>query len=604
MLDSLRRFQVFAIAVALMGTLSLSIFTSWTGAGAASPNSPRGNRLTSAEDKPALYVDGAQPMGPRTYAVVRGGGFTPGERVQLRWSPQVQTTKRVLVLADGTFQTIVTTPALAREYTITATAGRQRASATLTVALPGSTATPTRTATNTPVPPTATNTPASPTATATNTPPGPTATNTSLPPTATNTTVPPTATNTHTGPTATPTATNTPTGPTTGPTATPTRTNTPVTPTATATLTNTPVPPTATATHTNTPVPPTATPTATATLTVTPTPGLPDRLMVGYYPIWVPQTGYSAASIDYSAVNVVAHFAVLPAANGSIVYPDWGAFPDASVVSSAHANGAKVVLVVGGAGWEATTGFSAMASSPGTRATFVANLVALVNAQGYDGVDLDWEFPVTATERTNLTQLVTELRTALGPDKIISLATPGSNWFGQWFDLVAMAPYVDWYGVMTYSFAASSWSDVAGHNSALWSTDELSLDSAMDYYLGRGIAKSKLLIGLPFFGERFDGASLPGDSLANRDGGLMDYSNIAGLIGNGWTKVVDSVAGVPYLTKVGSPGFITYEDAWSIGLKCAYLDAEGFRGAIIWHLGEDRVSGSQPLLTASRACLD
>lgn len=166
-----------------------------------------------------------------------------------------------------------------------------------------------------------------------------------------------------------------------------------------------------------------------------------------------------------------------------------------------------------------------------------------------------------------------------------------------------MLPYIDWYGVMTYSFAAASWSDVAGHNSALYSSDELSLDAAMTYYMNRGVPRSKLLFGIPFFGERFDGASLPGDSLANRSGGLTDYSVIAGLIGNGWTKVADNFAKVPYLTRVGSPGFITYDDAWSIGLKCDYLGTSGLRGAIIWHLGEDRVGSTQPLLDASRACL-
>jgi chitinase len=324
--------------------------------------------------------------------------------------------------------------------------------------------------------------------------------------------------------------------------------------------------------------------------------------MVGYYPIWMPQAGYAPAAIDYSAVNVVAHFAVLPRADGTVNYPDWGAFPDPSVVNGAHANGAKVVLVVGGDAWEATTAFSAMTANATARAAFVRNITALVNAQGYDGVDLDWEFPFNGTDRANLTLLVRELRTALGSSKILSLATPASNWYGQWFDLPSLTPYVDWFGVMTYSFAAPSWSTEAGHNSALYGVGELNMDAARLYYLGRGVPNSKLLLGIPFFGERFDGASRPGDALANRNGGLVDFSVIAALVNNGWTRVQDTVAGVPYLTRIGSPGFITYDDAWSIGLKCDYLNQKGFRGMIIWHLGEDRAGSSQPLLTAAGAC--
>ena len=113
----------------------------------------------------------------------------------------------------------------------------------------GATATPTRTATATTVPPTATRT----------------ATATTVPPTATRTATPTaTATRTATPTTVPPTATRTPTATTVPPTATSTATVTTAPPTATRTPTATSVPPTATATATVTTVPPTATRTPTA----------------------------------------------------------------------------------------------------------------------------------------------------------------------------------------------------------------------------------------------------------------------------------------------------------------------------------------------------
>lgn len=579
------RFQFLFAAALIAGVIGMSFHM--TGANAAGD--------------PTLTVQGAQPVGPGTYIIVKGTGFVPASTVKITWLPSGVAERDVIAQADGSFSTVLTTPASGGAHTIEAVSGTLRVTVPLTV-IGGSAPQPTATAT-----PTKTNTPLSSSTVVTST-----ATKTSTVLTSP-TVVTSTPTKTNTPKPGTPTKTSTPTKTATR-TATPTRTpriatNTPTRTPAIGTNTPTRTPIQATNTPTRTPIAPTSTPTNTPVATPTPggtptNPGsLPDRLMVGYYPIWMPQTGYTSANIDYSAVNVVAHFAVLPGPTGSVIYPDWGAFPDQSVVTNAHNNGAKVVLVVGGAGWEATQNFQAMSANATYRANFVRNLVALVNQQGYDGVDLDWEFPTTSAERANLKSLVIELRAAMGPDKYLSLATPGSNWFGQWMDLQGMLPYIDWYGVMTYSFAAASWAPVAGHNSALWSPDELSANAATDYYISRGVPKSKLLIGIPFFGERFDGASKPGDQLANRNGGLTDYTQIAALIGNGWTRVWDATAGVPYLTKTGGGGFMTYDDAESIGLKCAYLDTKGIRGAIIWHLGEDRVGGTQPLLTASRACL-
>jgi len=51
----------------------------------------------------------------------------------------------------------------------------------------------------------------------------------------------------------------------------------------------------------------------------------------------------------------------------------------------------KLLASVGGGG-AGTASFSPMASNPSSRSNFVSNCVALTD-QGFDGIDIDWEFP-------------------------------------------------------------------------------------------------------------------------------------------------------------------------------------------------------------------
>jgi len=408
-------------------------------------------------------------------------------------------------------------------------------------------------------------------------------------------------------------------GGTVPPTATATAGQAPPSPSPTATWTATATPPaaaTSTPTRTPTAVPPASptpsrTPTASPAPSATPPPGPTGRRVVGYFPLWARNSGYTEQNVDFSVVTHVAHFAVIPLGDGRIQVPTWGPFPDTALVSRAHAAGARIVLAVGGADAESTSGFAAVTASPSTRQTFISNLLALLNAYGYDGADLDWEYPATAGQRSAYVALVRELRAALGSARSLSITVPASDWFGQWFDVAAMVPYLDWVGDMTYDIHGPGWSGHSGANSPLYSTAAdaqleggaaLSVDSSRAYYLARGVPAAKLLLGLPFYGVRFDGATGMYQPLTNTNGGQMEYQQIAGLIGNGWTAYRDTAAAVPYLVRNGGSGVISYDDATSIGAKCSYLSAQGLGGAIIWHLGQDRLGSGQPLLAAARGC--
>ncbi len=332
------------------------------------------------------------------------------------------------------------------------------------------------------------------------------------------------------------------------------------------------------------------------------------RLVVGYFPSWAHLLGLRAQDVDFGAITHLAHFSATPRPDGTLDLPASGGSPSPELAALAHQRGVRLVLVVGGFGDALTDGFARLAADAGSRRALAANLAALLDAHGYDGVDLDWEYPADAADRANLTALVAEVRAALGPDHSLSLAVPASAGLARWYDLRALAPYVDWFGVMTYDLYAAAWSEHAEHHAPLYSTEQpgrgatVSVDSARAYYMGRGVAAERLLIGLPFYGQRYDGADDLRAELTNPAGGPVDYRDIVPLIGNGWTLRREAAAGVPYLRRDERPGVLAFDDPESIEAKCAYVAGHGLGGAIIWHLGLDRIAGEQPLLQAARAC--
>lgn len=97
-----------------------------------------------------------------------------------------------------------------------------------------------------------------------------------------------------------------------------------------------------------------------------------------------------------------------------------------------------------------------MASSSNNRQTFINGLIKFMDTYGFDGVDLDWEYPAAddrggvAADKENYVALVKDLKSAFGTDYGLSVTLPTSYWYLQHFDLESMQDSVDWFNFMAY----------------------------------------------------------------------------------------------------------------------------------------------------------
>lgn len=319
------------------------------------------------------------------------------------------------------------------------------------------------------------------------------------------------------------------------------------------------------------------------------------EIVVGYYPSWLRST-LPAQRMQYQNLTHICHAFVWPDVNGNLkmdynfVYPDLNA--------SAHENNVKVLLSLGG--WGNSAGFSPVAADSVKRETFIDNLIQFLEKYNYDGVDFDWEFPNTAADRKNLTHLVLELRdrfNAQNPQWLITMAIGTGHWKGQWHDYEELVKYVDWFNAMCYDFHGS-WSSHSGHNAPLFQPpgdNDGAIDVGMKYLtVTRRIPKDHLTIGMPFYGREFNSPALY--SAFTGTVTEMLYSQIAPKLNSDWTYHWDNVASVPYLTNPENTKIITFDDTASIRIKCDWIIDQGYRGGMIWALGQDLVGGQQPLL--------
>ena len=135
-----------------------------------------------------------------------------------------------------------------------------------------------------------------------------------------------------------------------------------------------------------------------------------------------------------------------------------------------------MLVSLGGWGWDKQ--FASIVSKPDAEDRYVKSVLAIVDENDYDGIDLDWEYPDTEKEVVGFERLTRRFRKeldAIGARKgrpmfvtMAASANPGTlKWLGKEFLLETM----DWINVMTYDFTGD-WTNYAGHHSPLFASSK------------------------------------------------------------------------------------------------------------------------------------
>jgi chitinase len=317
------------------------------------------------------------------------------------------------------------------------------------------------------------------------------------------------------------------------------------------------------------------------------------KVVLGYYPSWK-QAAFDVAKIRWEDLTHINHAFTKPDAEGNLIVPPDYLYPE--LVAAAHARGVKVVMSMGG--WENCDGFAPTAADPAKRQKFFGQILDFCKTNGYDGVDIDWEFVSNAEERENFTAFVKELSARLkaqSPPLLLTAAVPSDGYWGQWIAYEDLAADFDFISFMTYDYHGE-WTDHAGHNSPLYSCEADacgSVDATFNYALSRKIPKEKIVLGIPFYGRSFEAEGLYKKATKY---GYYGYGETAALEEMGWRYNWDFCAQVPYLRSPDGYTILCFDDMRSVYRKCRYVLDKGVAGVIVWEITEDSVNGVPHLL--------
>ncbi|KAM7513327.1 hypothetical protein LguiB_012202 [Lonicera macranthoides] len=322
---------------------------------------------------------------------------------------------------------------------------------------------------------------------------------------------------------------------------------------------------------------------------------------------WPSFNGFPASSIDTSYFTHIYFAFILPKRASYELdvtqfhlqkFPE---FIDALRVSDPHV---KTVLSIGGAGNDPIV-FSKMVSNKKNRAAFINSTIEVARQFGFDGVDLDWEFPTNALDMSNLGLLFKQWRQILENEANITkrprlLLTSAVYYASKLsfsgiprsYPVDFIRNYVDWISPMCFDYHGP-WERVTGEHSALYDPNSnTSTSFGIQSWIQAGIPPEKIVMGLPLYGHTWtlqdpneNGLRAPAVGAGPGNGTLV-YSQVVDFISNN-DAIVEFDNGTASFYSYARGSWVGYDDVGSIKLKVQFARAKSLGGYFFWALGQD-----------------
>ncbi len=272
--------------------------------------------------------------------------------------------------------------------------------------------------------------------------------------------------------------------------------------------------------------------------------------------------------------------------------------------------------------------FSEMVSKKAHRKEFIESAIAYAHQYGFDGIDIDWEYPGDLTrggkdeDFPNFVHFLKELHTAChsaNPPLILTYASPAivpngvskkyhdnPSLYFKW--LAECSKYLDRFNVMAYDYhGAFDNPKLTGVNAPLnKDTNPKStfyVEKTLRNYIDHGVPANKLVLGIPTYGRSFGGVSGltstdhgPGKPFteAGKPGtgtktpGFLAYFEIADMNATKeLTFGTDSTTSTAYSYNLQTREWVSYDTPDTVTLKAQKAKENKLLGIMFWAVDDD-----------------
>ncbi|KAL9560672.1 hypothetical protein ACKAV7_015163 [Fusarium commune] len=250
--------------------------------------------------------------------------------------------------------------------------------------------------------------------------------------------------------------------------------------------------------------------------------------------------------------------------------------------------------------------FSDLAASPARQKSFFNSVMSFMATHKFDGLDLDWEYPV-AEERSGreidyktFPVFMSALKRTMGSgNKGLTITLPASYWYLQYFDIKKLEPTVDFFNIMSYDLHGAWDQNVTWTQPYLNAHTNLTeIDLALDLLWRNNIKPEKVVMGLGFYGRAFTAKSPtclrpgclfsePADAgRCSRENGILLNSEIDNEIK---TRKLKPVLYKDEAVKTVTWGkqWVSFDDADTLKMKVDRAGERCLGGVMVWAISHD-----------------
>ena len=188
-------------------------------------------------------------------------------------------------------------------------------------------------------------------------------------------------------------------------------------------------------------------------------------------------------AIDFSLLTHINYSFLIPRANGT-TRPFGAPNHLRKVVAQAQKHDVKVLIAVGGWGWDKE--FETLAADPAIRAKLAKRVAEFCATYQLDGIDIDWEYPNAGASAAHFAALAIAFRSALPAGALVTAAVLADATDADGISTDAVG-HLDFINLMAYDGPKSNHSSYA------------MAERSVATWLARGIHPDKLVLGVPFY---------------------------------------------------------------------------------------------------------